>query len=1521
MDLSSRFVRSALPLALGALVLTGCGAILTAGIAGGVLALGGGGGGSSGGSPTRIDSAAVVGDTSGGTVTFDFTVSNGNGSPAAIQVRYSTDPNEQTPFAATATGTFTGGLANGSSLGTSAAGTSYGFSWNTSQDLGTKLFTAVRLEILVDGEVGFTTENFTVDDTVAPQIVSVTLPPLPPGATVYADQQGGGGIRIGVIVADANSSNVALTALYSTDGGNTFPATNVAAGNLVDASTGAIVPIDSATTTPSGRPYIFRFESGLSGLGTQGQQGSVEIQFTATTSKSGSARSNGTPFAVDNAAFSVVPNTPSGGAITDVVTVNYLLVDTTGGEGLNLVFAFSTSGQNGPFQPCTELHQPPSEGTTNLLASPQGGQHKFVWNAYQDLVVNGGLEASSNLVLLVTAVRPSTQVPTPGARTNVFAADERLIFTIWNRQAGVIDNVPPGQAQLVQPQGVAVLGNSVYFSDAVTGRVRVVALGTGQTTLDINTFFGGGGQIADGSNARDFALLSPLDLAAQNTGSGALFVCGSDEEGANGVVSKLYRVDGATPIVTTLAGGTATDITNSVSIYAVCYEPGAQTVYYAETTSAGTPHVEIHSIPPDGGADTTLAAGTGGTGDGLLASATLGTTGLAANWNIYPGLVFTTEQGTGRVRALNVTSGSAMFGAKTILANSVLTLAGPPTLSAPVGISIERQDALDVTDTTLESIFRIDESLNVTTILGDGIGGFNGDLPTPSANTRCLGPVRLAGDMKGPDAQHPSNGFYFSDTGNARIRLAEPLGAPITTFVQTFAGTTRDMGDLLPARIAQFDHPFSVLAVPNGLLVADTFVSRVRVIQGASTIVTTLAGNGNSGDTGDGGPGPLATVGTPLGLVADVNSQLYMSQLSEHVVRKLVTTPQGILVQPVAGVANVQGVPVSGQPASSQPLTFPRALAYAGGCVVVALADGKSVAAVHAINDTGAPATCAGVAVAPGAIELVAGGGTTAPSLVPTSALSCQLGAPVGLVADKAGDLYIADVTSNCVYRVTAAGQLTLLAGQPTQPASFFGDGGPATSAKLSACSGLALDEPNEQVLYILDSGNNVVRAVNVTGSSVTANGVSIAPGAIATVIGTPGAGGFGGDGGLALAAQLHLAPTGFGSNFTAIDVAGVVVLTIPDVGNDRIRLVLGTVIITYAGGGSLDGDATAIEPARSPENSGLTRPTSLVVAPDGTYYVCDLGRVRRASADNATQSRIAGTAQSFSGTDGPALDASFGYIQNAGSLQADVKTDPAGPRQLALGTINGTPVLAIADTLGNSVRLMNLATSGSVTPNGMSAISAGSVATIPFPPLAVPQGVAFTTSGLILVSDTGSGQIRAANIGAAGPVVCRGATLNPGNYSGTSIASITSPQNLALDPSGAILVVMNISGTQGPYAFSLLPAGTVTAYGQPIAANAAGIPIDAAASSVSPRGAAMDPLTGDFYFAARASARILKVAFADGSASAVAGNLTVGFAGDGGLATSAELRNPIAAGLDANGNIYILDAGNVRVRRCRNFP
>ncbi len=659
-----------------------------------------------------------------------------------------------------------------------------------------------------------------------------------------------------------------------------------------------------------------------------------------------------------------------------------------------------------------------------------------------------------------------------------------------------------------------------------------------------------------------------------------------------------------------------------------------------------------------------------------------------------------------------------------------------------------------------------------------------------------------------------------------------------------------------------------------------------------------------------------------------MNSQLYISQLSEHVVRKLVSTAGGFLVQPVAGIPNVEGVPVSGQPASGQPLTFPRALAYAGGCVVVALADGKSVATVHAINDTSAPATCAGVPIGAGTIQLVAGGGTTAPSLVPASALSCQLGAPVGLVADKSGDLYIADVSSNAVYKVTAAGQLTILAGQPAKPASFGGDGGAATAARLNACSGLALDEPNEQVLYILDSGNNVVRAVNVSTPpvSVTVNGVMIAPGAIATVAGTPGAGGFSGDGGLALQAQLQLTPTGFGSNFSALDVSGVVVLTIPDVGNDRIRLVLGTVIITYAGGGSLDGDATAIEPARPPENSGLTRPTALTVAPDGTYYVVDLGRVRRASSDNATQSRIAGTAQSFSGTDGPALDASFGYIQTTGtgSTQADVKTDAAGPRQLALGTINGTPVLAIADTLGSSVRLMNLATSGSVTPNGMAAIPAGSIATIPFPPLSVPQGVAFTASGLIIVSDTGNGMIRAANIGAAGPVVCRGVTLNPGNYSGTSIAAITSPQNLAVDPAGTVLIAMNISGTQGPNAFNLLPAGgmTVQAYGVSLLANGSAASIDTTlAPALTPRGAAVDPVTGDFYCALRAGSRIEKIPFAGGGPVIVAGIAIGGFSGDGGLATSAELRNPIAAGLDANGNIYILDAGNVRVRRCRNFP
>ena len=116
----------------------------------------------------------------------------------------------------------------------------------------------------------------------------------------------------------------------------------------------------------------------------------------------------------------------------------------------------------------------------------------------------------------------------------------------------------------------------------------------------------------------------------------------------------------------------------------------------------------------------------------------------------------------------------------------------------------------------------------------------------------------------------------------------------------------------------------------------------------------------------------------------------------------------------------------------------------------------------------------------PYVISTFAGG---APPPTPSVALNASIGAPSGVAADAAGNVYFTSL--NCVFKLDTSGTLTRVAG--TSRPGYSGDGGPATSAQLWSPSGIALDAAGN--LYIADSSNNRVRKVSPTGAACAALG------------------------------------------------------------------------------------------------------------------------------------------------------------------------------------------------------------------------------------------------------------------------------------------------------------------------------------------------------------------------------------------------------------------------------------------------
>ena len=357
-----------------------------------------------------------------------------------------------------------------------------------------------------------------------------------------------------------------------------------------------------------------------------------------------------------------------------------------------------------------------------------------------------------------------------------------------------------------------------------------------------------------------------------------------------------------------------------------------------------------------------------------------------------------------------------------------------------------------------------------------------------------------------------STGVVGTSTRQIQVQLS---GGTISTYAGTgTAGYTGDLGAATAARIA---HPEGITVAANGdVYYADPDNNVIRKVTAATGIITTVAGSGGNGSSGDGGLAILAKFKNAEGVFVVANGDLYLADTGNHEIRK-VTALTGIVTLVVGSTS--PGYSGDGGAATAARLRLPAA--------IVVAANGDMY-----IADTGNDAVRK-VTAATGIATTYAGTGTTGYTGDGGAATSARLSGPQGLVLAANGDLYIADTGNNVIRKVTAAtGVITTFAGTGT--AGFLGDGGVATSARLNAPESVSISASGE--LYIADAGNNRIRRVS-TGGTIT------------TVAGT-GTAGSAGDGGLPTAAQLN-SPHGI-----AVSTSGTYYIS--DRVNNEIRRVTG---------------------------------------------------------------------------------------------------------------------------------------------------------------------------------------------------------------------------------------------------------------------------------------------------------------------------------------------------------------------------
>jgi len=342
-----------------------------------------------------------------------------------------------------------------------------------------------------------------------------------------------------------------------------------------------------------------------------------------------------------------------------------------------------------------------------------------------------------------------------------------------------------------------------------------------------------------------------------------------------------------------------------------------------------------------------------------------------------------------------------------------------------------------------------DQSWIITTAVGTGERGFSGD-GGPATAARLNSPFDIGFD--------PAGNLYFSDTFNHRIRRVDGHTGIITSVAGNgIAGYSGDGG---PALEASFNEPYGIAVDRDGnIYVADRHNHCVRRIDGISGVVTTSAGNGAAGYSGDNGPAVRAGLVEPNGLGFDAAQQrLFIADVADHRVRVVDLGSGTIATFAGTGVAAHTG---DGGPAAAAGVFGARAVRLApDGTVLILERQGSSLRAVDPMT---------------GIITTIAGTGARGYSGDGGPALQAVFDAPKEFTLDPGGDILIVDTENHAIRRIYAAtGIVETIAGGHKGPE---GDGGPAISAGLGRPHGAVVGP--DHAIYIGDTENHRIRKLS----------------------------------------------------------------------------------------------------------------------------------------------------------------------------------------------------------------------------------------------------------------------------------------------------------------------------------------------------------------------------------------------------------------------------------------------------------
>jgi uncharacterized protein (TIGR03437 family) len=584
-------------------------------------------------------------------------------------------------------------------------------------------------------------------------------------------------------------------------------------------------------------------------------------------------------------------------------------------------------------------------------------------------------------------------------------------------------------------------------------------------------------------------------------------------------------------------------------------------------------------------------------------------------------------------------------------------------------------------------------------------------------------------------------------------------GVPPAYRIQSIAGSA-SAGDNVPALQAVLKQAEGLAFDSAGnLYIADAGEHRVRRLA-PNGILTTVAGNGTAGYSGDNGPATDAQLTSPYGLTVDSANNLFIADLGNRVIRRV--TPQGRITTFAGGGANPATPASEGSPATAVRFNTPRNVAIDpdgtlyisdfGAHYIYAVApDGNF--RLHAgtgnpgygANDITALRSSlrnpAGLWIDPQGGLLVAEAGAQRirriargiiGSYAPAAAIREPLFSPTGVAVDTLGNLFLADSRKDAALKRSGRGEVITL------PA-----GGPAVTVDNRGNAFYA----NGALVYRIGINNQATVVAGTTGAALTGDNGPAMAARLSNPAGT-GLPGFSGDGGPATLARLN------GPRGLSVDRAGN--LLIADTANHAIRRVAANGVITTQAGNNFNGFRGDGSPATT---AMLDLPTAVLASPTSDeFFIADSKnhRVRRVS-NTGIITTYAGSVMG-SGFSGDGNTAVFAQL----SFPTALAFDSAGR-------------LYIADAGNNRIRRIDLA---------------GNITSLPDDSLANPMGVAVGVDGAVFVSDTANHRVRRIDPqGSAATVAGTGLPGLAGDGGPATDGRLNFPLGLTFDPAGNLVI------------------------------------------------------------------------------------------------------------------------------------